>query len=272
MTEQAGGKMARIVVVEDDADLRDSVCRYLTLIGLEACAAGSGQELFALQVDWASAVVVLDVNLPDCDGFSVARRLRSLCPTVGIIMLTARNQVDDRVTGLTSGADSYLVKPVQLRELLAVIESLSRRLNISDSGGAPAPLAALSLPTHPVIGSPQPPTPSSFKPPVVPLTGSPWVFEVSSWSLFTPQGVQVSLTNAEFRVLRVLVADAGHSVSRDQISEALGKAPGEQEDRSIDAILTRLRRKVREETGLPLPVKAARTVGYVFVAPVSVQE
>ena len=80
------------------------------------------------------------------------------------------------------------------------------------------------------------------------------------------------LTNAEFRVLRVLVSEPGQSVSRDQISEALGKIPGEQEDRSIDAILTRLRRKVREETGQPLPVKAARTVGYVFVAPVVVIE
>lgn len=265
--------MARIVVVEDDADLRDSVCRYLTLIGLDACGAASGQELFALQVDWTSAVVVLDVNLPDCDGFTVARRLRSLCPTVGIIMLTARNQVDDRVTGLTSGADSYLVKPVQLRELLAVIESLSRRLNISDAAVPVTPLPAASLPAFAAVAPPVPsPVRSSFKPSPATLAGNPWVFEVSSWSLFTPQGAQVSLTNAEFRVLRVLVADAGHSVSRDQISEALGKAPGEQEDRSIDAILTRLRRKVREETGLPLPVKAARTVGYVFVAPVTVQE
>lgn len=246
--------MARVVVVEDDADLRDFVCRYLTLVGLETVGAGSAQELFALQADWSSSVIVLDVNLPDCDGFSIARRLRDLCPSVGIIMLTARSQVDDRVTGLTSGADSYLVKPVQLRELLAVIESLSRRLKPTDAH----PEQPLSSPTPFLRAAPS----------VLAAVGASWRFECSSWTLYTPQGKSVALTNAEFRVLRVLVLEPGQSVSRDQISEALGKIPGEQEDRSIDAILTRLRRKVREETGHPLPVKAARTVGYVFVAPV----
>lgn len=240
--------MIPIIVVEDDADLCDSVCRYLSLVGMDAHGAGTAEELFQKFAEHRAAVVVLDVNLPDTDGFSVARQLRKIDPLVGIVMLTARSQLDDRVTGLKSGADSYLVKPVQLRELDALIRSLARRVTSSGGGGTEVTPEPVAKSDDPVDGE--------------------WGFDRGGWTLFSPQGQCVSLTNAEYCVVGALVTDQGKPVSRAQIAEALGRHLGEHGDRSIDAILTRLRRKVRKETGIPLPVKAARDIGYVFVAPV----
>lgn len=239
--------MAKILVVEDDADLCDSVCRYLTMIGMEVQGANSVRGLFDCFRRFPAEVVVLDVNLPDGSGFEAARRLREQSgpagQSVGIVMLTARETLDDRVLGLTCGADTYMVKPVQLRELEAVIFSLLRRVTSSH--------------TH-----------SRIAPPPSQRTDA-WSFDAASWSLVTPNGRTVALTNAEYAVLQELMAHSGQSISREQIARAMGKSPGDSEDRSIDAILTRLRRKVRSETGETLPVRAARTVGYVFAAPVA---
>jgi DNA-binding response OmpR family regulator len=232
--------MINVAVVEDDPDLCGSIQRYLSLVGMTVKGAGSGEELDALLADFTPDLLVLDVNLPGEDGFSIAARLRSRSK-VGIVMLTARGQLDDRVLGLTAGADAYLVKPVQFRELEAVIHSLARRLR-------EAPMAEK--------------TDSREEPPHA------WSFDAASWSLITPNGHQVPLTNAEFRVLQTLTAEPGASVAREEIANALGKVVGGYDDRSIDAVMARLRRKVQTATGENLPIRAVRSVGYVFAAPV----
>lgn len=232
--------MIKVLVVEDDPDLCGSICRYLSLVGMTVKSAGSAEQMDAQLAEFTPDLLVLDVNLPGEDGFSIAARLRS-SSKVGIIMLTARGQLDDRVLGLTAGADAYLVKPVQFRELEAVIHSLTRRMN-----NAPA--------EENREGREE--------------AGQVWGFDASTWSLITPGGHRVPLTNAEYRVLQTLTQEPGASVARDDIAAALGKTVGGYDDRSIDAVMARLRRKVAQATGESLPVRAVRSIGYVFAAPV----
>jgi len=228
--------MTNVIVVEDDPDLRGTIVRYLSLVGMAVRCAGSGVELDALLPTFTPDLMVLDVNLPGEDGFSIAARLRSNSK-MGIVMLTARSQLDDRVLGLVAGADAYLVKPVEFRELEATIHSLMRRLNVDQ----PARQEACE-------------------------DGQPaWGFDAATWSLITPDG---PLTNAEYRGLQTLTIDPGAPVPRNDIAAALGKTVGDYDDRSIDAVMARLRRKVSTTTGESLPIRAVRSVGYVFAAPV----
>ncbi|OAN49660.1 response regulator [Paramagnetospirillum marisnigri] len=231
--------MINVVVVEDEPDLCSSIVRYLSLVGMTVERAGSGAELDQLLTSFSPDLLVLDVNLPGEDGFSIAARLRSRS-RMGIVMLTARGQLDDRVLGLTAGADAYLVKPVQFRELEAVIHSLTRRLRETQAEDKPENRE----------------------------DGNIWGFDSATWSLITPKGHQVPLTNAEYRVLQTLTNDPGSSVTRDEIATSLGKTVGGYDDRSIDAVMARLRRKVASATGENLPIRAVRSVGYVFAAQV----
>ena len=248
----------RILVVEDDPDLLDSICQFLMRVGLDARGATTGEHMDALLAEEAADIIVLDVNLPDETGFSVATRLRAARPEIGIIMLTGRDRLGDRVLGLQLGADSYLVKPVHLTELHAVTQSLSRR-----PPGRP-----------PAAGAPQLPVPAAptadqaAAPPDAGTTA--WLLNRSSWSLTPPDGQPIVLTAAEFRVLDALASASGNSVPRESIAAALGKAKSDPEDRSIDAILTRLRRKTEETAGIPLPIRSVRGVGYAFTAAISV--
>ncbi len=232
--------MINVVVVEDDPDLCGSIVRYLSLVGMSVRRAGSGAELDQLLAAGIPDLLVLDVNLPGEDGFSIAARLRSTA-RLGIVMLTARGQLDDRVLGLTAGADAYLVKPVQFRELEAVIHSLTRRLREA---------------------------PKEEKAEARDEAFRAWSFDAASWSLITPNGHQVPLTNAEYRVLQTLTSEPGASVGREEIAASLGKVVGGYDDRSIDAVMARLRRKVNAASGENLPIRAVRSVGYVFAAPV----
>ena len=231
--------MANIIVVEDDPDLCRSVVRYLSLVGMNVISAGSGAELDALLPVFTPDLLVLDVNLPDEDGFSIAARLRA-STKIRIVMMTARSKLDDRVLGLVAGADAYLVKPVDFRELEATIHSLMRRLKI----------AAPARQEDHDDGQ------------------QAWSFDAANWSLITPNGQVVPLTSAEYRVLQTLTADPGAPIPREGIAIALGKKVGSYDDRSIDAIMARLRRKVQSISGESLPIRAARAVGYVFAAPV----
>lgn len=236
----------RIILVEDDHDLRDTVCQFLRRIGLNAHGAVCGAEMDALMAEHSDVgLVILDVNLPGESGFAIASRLRAAHSRMGVIMLTAFGAVGDRVLGLTLGADAYLSKPVQLEELQATILSLSRRLN-----------------TDRTMEFTAPPTATAVEP-----LSSPncWVLDRGSWTLVV-NGVAegIPLTGAEYTILDMLFMSPSIPVSRDLIAKALGKNFLGSDDRSIDAVLTRLRRKVDAACGLSLPVKAVRGVGYVF--------
>lgn len=216
-----------IIVVEDDADLRYTICAFLEAFGFDVRGAADAVAFDGLWRERPADILVLDINLPGEDGFSIAARVRA-ASSAGIVMMTARGRVDDRVSGFEVGADNYMVKPVVLRELVAVIKGLARRLN----GSATEP------------------------------AGEPWSLDPVEWAIVAPNSVSVPLTAAEFSVLEVLMASPGRPVTRGKLLEALGNT----NRASLDSLLSRLRRKVAPTSGLPLPIKSVRAVGYVFTA------
>lgn len=243
--------MAHIVVVEDEASLRADLVEYLSACGHSVAGCGDGLELDVALARQPADIIILDVNLPGEDGFSIAKRLRDHSE-VGIIMLTARGVNVDRVVGLEIGADVYLVKPIELRELEAQVRTLARRLKVSPSAAtatAAVPAAASSA------GS----------------TAAGWVYDQVAWALLSPKGGMLKLTANERVFVNLLVDRPGEPVSRSDIFRALGKREWDVGDRSVDSMVRRLRAKGEEVLGHPLPIEAVHGTGYAFAAPVLVR-
>ena len=223
----------RIVHVEDDPDAREDVLRGLAEAGIQAQGYASATELYRGLLREPCDILILDVGLPDEDGFSVAARLRlQQRERLGVIMLTGLAELDSRVQGLQSGADAYLVKPVAMRELLATLQSLARRMGLiaGEDRGCTA-----------------------------------WHVDSSGWLLLTPNGARVELTQAERDFLHVLMVNPEQTVSREQIICGMGHNPEYYSDHRLDMVISRLRRKVREVSGLKLPLKAVRGIGFALL-------
>ncbi len=236
-----------IVVVEDEASLRRDMIEYLRSCGFDAVGAKNGRELDEQIATRPVSLVVLDINLPGEDGFKIATRLREN-PAIGIIMVTARGSTVDRVVGLELGADAYLVKPVEMRELEAQAKALLRRLETSSSAAAPSQQPS----SQPAADE------------------ASWVLDATAWALTSPAGVRVSLTSMEMKLVSLLAGQARQPATRDQISVALYNRRWNPDDRSIDTVVGRLRHKVENAIGETAPVKSVHGVGYVFSAPVRV--
>ena len=234
-------------MVEDEADLRDDLVEYLDRCGFEVRGASRGAELDRLLESGPADVIVLDINLPDEDGFSVARRIRT-SSHAAIIMLTARSSLIDRVIGLELGADVYLVKPVDFREVEAQVKALMRRMQ---KGTAP-------------LTAPEPPPAAAS----AADAREAWVFDDIEWRIQPPTGSAVPLTATEYKFLSLLVTAPGEPVTRQDISVALTGRDWDPYSRSIDSLVRRLRIKVEERSGCALPVQAVHGVGYAFVGPV----
>lgn len=221
--------MKHIVVVEDNEDLLDEVLFHLgRQAAYQVSGARDGRELDACLAAHPADVVVLDLGLPGEDGLTIARRLRDQ-PGLGIVMLTARGGLEDRVTGLETGADAYLVKPVDMRELVAVVDSVLRRL-----------------------------------PPREEVPEEGWVFYPARWQVRSPGGTLQTLTAAENRVLQVLAEAAGQTVPRHQLASVQGKPALDFDYRRLESTISRLRRKLDAGDG-ESPVRAARGQGYAFI-------
>lgn len=238
--------MARIAVVEDEASLRADVVEYLSACGHDAMGCGDGTELDQTLARAGADIVILDVNLPGEDGFSIAKRLRDHSD-IGIIMLTARGVNVDRVVGLEIGADAYMVKPVELRELEAQVRTLARRLKVSGGSSAASATAAPCVPA------------------------GTWAYDQLTWELTAPDGASVKLTSNERVFIALLVKSPGEPVSRDDIFHALGKRQWDPGDRSVDSMVRRLRAKGEEALRRELPIEAVHGTGYAFAAPVMVR-
>ncbi|CCG42391.1 response regulator transcription factor [Magnetospirillum molischianum] len=234
--------MKNIVMVEQDTEYCGDVIRYLSLFGMSVRRVAPGTEMEEFISPRFSGVVILNNDISGDGAYSLVTQLRRN-RSVRIVMLSAHDNLDDKVLALSVGADAYLVMPVSMRELEAVIRSLLSRLD-EDPSNAPRQAAR---------------TPDG-----------PWVFDALNWLLIAPNGLPASLTNAEYQVLRSLTEKAGQTVMRDRIAAALGKEVGGYDDRSIDAVMTRLRRKVNSITGESLPVRSVRSAGYVFAATVDI--
>jgi len=224
----------KVWIVEDDEDLREELVRGLGERGLTAIGFPDGMSLYQALMTQPCDVVVLDIALPDEDGLSIARRLRS-GTELGIVMLTARGQTEDRVRALLDGADAYLVKPVELAELDATIRSVYRRIapaNTSVPDGAAA--------------------------------GQDWQLTHGGWVLQSPTRVSIPLSHSERVILGLLLERRNMICTRTDLINALGYRPDSYQANRLDMLFTRLRRKIGAETGLPLPVKAVRGQGFTF--------
>lgn len=238
--------MARIAVVEDEASLRADVVEYLTACGHAVVGCEDGVALGRALAERPADLVILDINLPGEDGFSIAKRLRD-GSDVGIIMLTARGVNVDRVVGLEIGADVYLVKPMELRELEAQVRSLSRRLTGVAAAAAVDAAAAGDTASH-------------------------WIYDQLAWALVSPDGGAAKLTANERVFVSLLVERPGEPVSRAAIFKALGKREWDAGDRSVDSMVRRLRAKGAQALGRELPIEAVHGTGYAFTAPVTVKQ
>ncbi|MBK1836192.1 response regulator transcription factor [Azospirillum sp. YIM B02556] len=242
-----------IVVVEDENSLRSDMVEYLSSCGFNAIGARDGAELDRLIQTRNAAIIILDVNLPDEDGFKIAARLRE-GHGAGIIMVTARNSTVDRVVGLEIGADAYLVKPIELRELEAQVKSLLRRLSERAAESTTQPHNGAASAEAGSDGSEE----------------ARWSLDPTEWSLTNPAGIRISLTSMEMKLTSLLATQARKPATRDQISQALYNRRWNPEDRSIDTVVGRLRHKVEGAIGGPAPLKSVHGVGYVFSAPIRV--
>ena len=247
--------MARIAVVEDEAPLRTDLVEYLSACGHDVVGCADGKDLERSLDSRIIDIIILDVNLPGEGGFSIAGRLRSHSE-IGIVMLTARGLNVDRVVGLEVGADVYMVKPVELRELEAQVRTLARRMRASP---ATMPADAMDLP----LGEPS--AAAASAPP------TEWIYDQLTWTLISPEGKAIKLTGNERVFVSLLVTRPGEPVSRDEIFRALGKRGWDPADRSVDSMVRRLRAKGEDAFGRVLPIESVHSIGYAFAAAVGLR-
>jgi two-component system phosphate regulon response regulator OmpR len=231
---------AAIIVVDDEPDIREMLAEYLGQQGFDARAAADGVELDQRLAERPARLLVLDLNLPGEDGLAIAARLRRES-RVGIVMLTARGDLDDRIRGLEQGADDYVVKPVEPRELLARVRSVLRRLQ-AEEARAERPSA---LPTRRVrIGRCE--------------------LDLDAHRLLDDAGGDVPLTAMEFDLLETFTRHPGQVLSRDRLAELAHNRRWAPEDRSIDIRITRLRQKIEPDPAHPRVIRTVRGEGYQF--------
>jgi len=246
MTLHMHEMLARVAVVEDDADLRDNMLEYLQVQGYPAWGVGNAEDFYRRFAVDIVDVVVLDIGLPGEDGISAARHLREL-PNLMVIIVSARDALEDRLAGLKAGADRYLVKPIDLAELVANIEAVARR---------PAHPAAISA-----TGRIQEEKPKAVL----------WHLAKQGWRLTGPDGKVLGLTAREFLLLKCLFEAKGETVPRRLIADKIIGTRVFNSDERLDVMLARLRKKCATTLGQPLPVKTAHQVGYAFTAPAVIE-
>lgn len=229
----------KIIVVDDDVRLRELLNRYLTEQGYTVRAVADSNEMNRWLARERYDLMVLDLMLPGEDGLSICRRLRGLGDKMPIIMLTAKGDDVDRIVGLEIGADDYLPKPFNPRELVARIQAVLRRAPEAQPPGAP--------------GSEQ-----------QPVEFGPYSFNLATRSL-SRSGKDVPLTTGEFALLKVLVQHPRTPLSRDKLMElARGREFGAF-DRSIDVQISRLRKLVEDDPAKPAYIQTVWGFGYVFI-------
>jgi len=230
-----------ILVVDDDPQVREMLVEYLSSQGYQVHAAGDGKAMRAALKDIAPQLVLLDITMPGEDGLSLARYLREH-HDAGIIMVTASGEVVDRIIGLEIGADDYVAKPFDPRELLARIKSVLRRTRSS------------------VTPSSEPAGDAVEKVSIGRCT-----LHLSSRRLIDATGEEIPLTSMEFELLKILSDRPNRVLSRDQILNLTQNRDWDPFDRSIDIRIARLRRKIEPDPSKPQVIRTVRGAGYMFV-------
>jgi two-component system OmpR family response regulator len=213
-----------VLIVDDDAETRRLLREYLQKQGYRATAVADGRALRAALETTRPDLIVLDLMLPGDDGLELCRDLRARS-NVPIIMLTARDEETDRVVGLEMGADDYVAKPFNPRELLARIKSVLRRARSLPGNLEPEPLKS--------------------------LTFCGWALDVATRNLTSPEGVVVPLSGSEFKLLRIFLAHPNRVVTRDQLIDLMISRDAGPFDRAIDVQVSRLRHRLRDDAREP---------------------
>ena len=228
--------MKKVLIMEDEVNIRSFVVINLKRAGYEAIEAGTGLEaLQRLDEHPDIGVAILDINVPEIDGFEVCRRIRATNKQIGIIMLTARTQEMDKVTGLMTGADDYVTKPFSPAELTARIDALYRRI-----GGGPGTTAEL-------------------------LTQGPFVMNTRNHTL-EKGGNRIRLTQVEYSIMKLFMQNHGRALSRGDILAAVWGRDYEGELKIVDVNIRRLRIKIEDDTANPTYITTVWGFGYKWGA------
>jgi two-component system, OmpR family, response regulator len=251
-----------IAILDDEVDITQLLATYLGANGFRVTQHHSGSALMELMAADAPDLVLLDLGLPGEDGFTIARRLREHW-NCGLVIVTGRGDAIDRIVGLEIGADDYVTKPFDLRELLARIKAILRRTHANAPATGDMPLAATAakpnhgtkLATAPAVSG------ECFR-----FAG--WLLDRRARRLLNPDGTEVALTGGEFDLLSVFVQHPGRVLSRDFLLETTRGREAAPFDRTVDVQIGRLRKKLESDPQDPQLLKSVRSVGYVLVSPV----
>jgi len=232
--------VVHIAVLDDEEEITRLLASYLQGQGFRVSQTHDGRSLLDLMAGDPAQLVLLDLGLPGEDGFSIARQVRERW-RCGLVIVTGRGDAIDKVVGLEIGADDYVTKPFDLRELLARIKAVLRR-----TLAAPEPLAGTApRPKHRFAG---------------------WELDVAARRLLDPERREVALTSGEFELLATFVDHAGRVLSRDFLLEQTRGREAAPFDRTIDVQISRLRKKLEKDSDDPQIIKSVRGAGYILVA------
>lgn len=240
MNTSAPRESTHLLIVDDDREIRDLLGRFLTKHGYRVTTARDGREMRKALTDWRIDLIVLDLMLPGEDGLSLCQRLRA-DSSIPIIMLTAMGEEIDRIVGLEMGADDYVPKPFNPRELLARVKAVLRR---ADGGFA----------NQRATGE------------IMRFAG--WTLDLARRRLSSPDDVIVDLSAGEFGLLVAFAEHPQRALSRDQLLDLTRGRAAAPFDRSIDIQVSRLRRKIEADPKTPELIKTVRSGGYMFTAAV----
>jgi two-component system, OmpR family, response regulator len=228
-----------ILVVDDDREIRDLLARYLSDHGLRVRTAADGRHMQKELSDWSFDLIILDLMLPGEDGLSLCRRLR-VQTSLPIIMLTAMGEDTDRIIGLEMGADDYVTKPFNPRELLARIKAVLRRSGATQNSN------------------------SSHAEGTAKYRFSGWKFDLKTRELTSPKNMLIPLSAGEYDLLVAFVTHPQRVLSRDQLLDLARGREAQPFDRSIDVQVSRLRRKIETDPSSAVLIKTVRSGGYMF--------
>jgi two-component system phosphate regulon response regulator OmpR len=228
--------VGHILVCDDETDVREMLSEYLTRRGFAVSEAGNAEELRARLDQEMPSAIILDINMPGEDGLSALKKLR-VTLDIPIIMLTAAGEVVDRIIGLELGADDYLAKPVDLRELEARVKAVLRRRTSAASA----------------MGEER----KRFR-------FGKAILDIESARLIDETGAEIPITSMEFNLLKLFAVNRGRVLNRDQILEGAHDRSWDPFDRSIDIRISRIRRKVEMNPSKPVVIRTVRGVGYIY--------
>jgi len=239
-----------LAILDDEVEITVLLANYLQGHGYRVTQLHSGRALIALMPADPPALVLLDLGLPGEDGLSIARQLREHW-RCGLVIVTGRGDAVDKVVGLELGADDYVTTPFDLRELLARIKAVLRRIT-PDEAAAHTPIA--------------PSTPTAA-PATLRFAG--WELDLAARRLISPQDIEVLLTTGEFDLLCAFARHPGRVLSRDFLLEQTHRRESGPFDRTVDVQVGRLRKKLGDDADAPQLIKSVRSAGYILVVPVT---